>query len=386
MTWVEKALHYAVRPSGQTTNLIKGEAELTPDDGLVPGFSASGQDVWLSAAQYRSPGLVLSAVGARCGKVFLADFDAWGVVANTSVLLPEPGNSLRFLWYLLNCDHIWVKGGAAQPYVRVPESLQRRHSIPAVETQHRIADMLDTETARIDTLIQRKQSAAAAAHARLERMRWDLVTGRAASTERKNVTLAWADTLPESWPLIALSYLITSRYGFPFNSEGFTSDPAATPVVRIRDVLPNRVQTWTEEAAPGSAWVHNGDIVIGMDGDFNHVRWAGGPAAMNQRVCAVRSSSENLTDEYLTEVLGYPLRHINETVHFTTVKHLSFVNLTAEKIPAPPLVEQAIIVRELSRERDATDRLASATSRSIELLRLRRQSLITAAVTGQIEV
>ena len=256
---------------------------------------------------------------------------------------------------------------------------------PPLDTQRRIADMLDAETARLDTLIEKKQVAVGSTRARLERLRWDLVTGRSSSSARREVALAWADTLPETWPIVSLQYLITSKYGFPFKSDGFTSDPASTPVVRIRDVVPNRVQTWTEESPHGNVWLDNGDIVIGMDGDFNHVRWDGGRAALNQRVCSVRSSSENLTDDYLTEVLGYPLRHINETVHFTTVKHLSFADLMAEKIPVPPVADQAAIVRELSSERDATERLTSAANRSIELLRLRRQALITAAVTGEIE-
>jgi len=276
--------------------------------------------------------------------------------------------------------------GSTRSRLPLSSVLDIKLPLPSLEVQRRIADMLDAETARIDTLIEKKRAAVGSAQVRLERMRWDLMTGRISSAERREVALAWADTLPETWPLVTLQYLITSKYGFPFKSEGFTSDVASTPVVRIRDVVPNRVQTWTDELPAGDVWLDDGDIVIGMDGDFNHVRWEGGRAALNQRVCSVRSSSEILTDDFLTEVIGYPLRHINETVHFTTVKHLSFADLMAEKIPLPPVAAQTTIVRELASERDATERLAAAANRSIELLKLRRQALITAAVTGQIEV
>ena len=56
---------------------IKGQCADEPSDGLFPAFSASGQDVWVDAPNHEGPGLVLSAVGARCGKTFRAD-DRWG--------------------------------------------------------------------------------------------------------------------------------------------------------------------------------------------------------------------------------------------------------------------------------------------------------------------
>ena len=148
-------LKRALRAGGVSTGMIKGDASSTPGDGLVPSFSASGQDVWLPRATHFGPGLVLSAVGARCGKVFEAD-GAWSVVANTVVLTPQPGNHPRFLWYMVNDEGFWEKGGTAQPYVRVPETLARRVWLPAIEVQRAIADYLDHETARIDALIEKK--------------------------------------------------------------------------------------------------------------------------------------------------------------------------------------------------------------------------------------
>ena len=145
------ALRRALRPSGISTGLIKGASSSEAEDGFVPGYSASGQDVWLPKATHFGAGLVLSAVGARCGKVFLADGE-WSVVANTVVLIPQPGHNPRFLWYLTNNESFWVKGGTAQPYVRVPESLARKVWLPSLTEQCFIADFLDNETAQIDAI------------------------------------------------------------------------------------------------------------------------------------------------------------------------------------------------------------------------------------------
>jgi type I restriction enzyme S subunit len=70
--WVLAPAKYKIRPisGGQTTkNLVSSE----PSDGLYPAFSASGQDIWMETYGFDAEGVVLSAVGARCGKTFKAN-------------------------------------------------------------------------------------------------------------------------------------------------------------------------------------------------------------------------------------------------------------------------------------------------------------------------
>lgn len=258
--------------------------------------------------------------------------------------------------------------------------------VPPLDTQRRIADMLDAETARIDALIGKKRQASSAARRRFERRHWDLVTGTDIRQLRPMSSASWVPGLPAGWSAPALRYLISWKYGHPFRSDGFTEESAATPVVRIRDLVRNRVQTWTDEWPDPSSWIDDGEIVIGMDGDFNVVRWGGGQAALNQRVCAVESQHPGLSNDYLAEAIKYPLHYINETVHFTTVRHLSFADLLAQRIPLPPSEEQHHIAKEIGQERMTLLRLQDVTERSISLLQSRRQALITAAVTGEIEV
>ena len=81
--------------------LIKGDCADEPAEGLFPAFSASGQDVWIEKPDYATAAIVLSAVGARCGKTFKADGE-WGVVANTHCLFPDAQQCRDFLWYLTN--------------------------------------------------------------------------------------------------------------------------------------------------------------------------------------------------------------------------------------------------------------------------------------------
>lgn len=135
---------------------IKGEMSREPGERLAPAFSASGQDVWMpeELAQLNNPALVISAVGARCGKVFKQESnEPWGVVANTAVYSPGENSDLTFLWYQVNDENFWVRGGSAQPYVQFDRSLQQRIFLPPLETQQRIANYLDRETAEIDAAV-----------------------------------------------------------------------------------------------------------------------------------------------------------------------------------------------------------------------------------------
>ncbi len=122
--------------------IIKGTQSDRPGAGLVQGFSASGPDVWVTSADYNRPGVILSAVGARCGKTFLAE-GSWTSIANTHVLLPSPGVDHRWLWYLTNDESFWIRGGSAQPFVKVKDTLAKEVMVPPLPEQQRIVTLLD---------------------------------------------------------------------------------------------------------------------------------------------------------------------------------------------------------------------------------------------------
>jgi type I restriction enzyme S subunit len=101
--------------------------QLTVDmSGRISAFvrdSAWISDVWVTAADYNQPGIVISAVGARCGKTFFAEGE-WTTIANTQVLLPGQDIEPRWLWYRTNDEDFWIRGGTAQPFVKVRETLR----------------------------------------------------------------------------------------------------------------------------------------------------------------------------------------------------------------------------------------------------------------------
>lgn len=129
--------------------LIKGKLATAPGQGLFPAFSASGQDVWRDGYEYEGDAIVVSAVGARCGKAFRAS-GKWSAVANTHVVQAEPDVvDTDFLFLILNDEDFWEKGGTAQPFVKVRATFEREVALPPLGEQRRIVAKLGALTARL---------------------------------------------------------------------------------------------------------------------------------------------------------------------------------------------------------------------------------------------
>lgn len=190
----------------------------------------------------------------------------------------------------------------------------------------------------------------------------------------------WIRTeLPRSWEVARLRDHATVVNGYPFDSELFSAD-TGLPLVRIRDIA--RLETevrYAGEVVP-EALLKGGEILVGMDGDFNVARWKGADALLNQRVCSVRPA-RTVDARFLYYVLPAPLALINEFTYSTTVKHLSSFDVLKIRIPFPPLSQQRAIADYLDRETARIDALIAAKERVLGLLAEKRRALITRAVT-----
>lgn len=136
-------------------------------------------------------------------------------------------------------------------------------------------------------------------------------------------------TLPE---------VCTIQYGFPFDSSKFCS-AEGVPLVRIRDVVRGYSETYTTETAGENYIVKDGDLLIGMDGEFNIAYWKGGRAYLNQRVCRL-IPREDVDRDYIFYYMPKALKAIEDATPFVTVKHLSAKQLSKILIPLPDMKEQ----------------------------------------------
>ena len=204
--------------------LIKGECSDEPADHLYPAFSASGQDVWVEAPDHETSGLVLSAVGARCGKTFKAD-GKWGVVANTHCLFPASHQLRDFFWYLTNREDWWEKGGTAQPFVKVKETLDRPWCLPPPDEQLLIATFLDSETAKIDALIAEQQRLIELLQEKRQAVISHAVTkGLNPDAPMKDSGVEWLGEVPMHWGVTRLKHVTDLIVDCPHETPTYTED------------------------------------------------------------------------------------------------------------------------------------------------------------------
>jgi type I restriction enzyme, S subunit len=159
--------------------------------------------------------------------------------------------------------------------------------------------------------------------------------------------------------------------GFAFDSKYFNNKRNGLPVVRIRDVKRGSSETFFSGNYPETAIVKSGDLLVGMDGEFNLAYWKGGTALLNQRVCKIEAKEGVADIAYLRYALGVTLKRIEDRTPFSTVKHLSSEDLKDEAIFLPGLQQQRAIAARLRQ----ADRLRGMRTYSLEQCEELRRSI-----------
>lgn len=194
--------------------------------------------------------------------------------------------------------------------------------------------------------------------------------------------------IPEHWRWTLLIDVASILYGFPFNSEKFNEVHVGKPLIRIRDILAGKTNTYTDEWCPTQYKITAGDMLIGMDGNFQVGFWQSEDAWLNQRVCKITTNDDFLLQKFLFYYLPLVLKEINGTVSYSTVKHLSAKLLNGIVIPIPPLAEQKRIVAKIEELLPLIDRYEKAWSRLEEFNRRfpadMQKSLLQMAIQGKL--
>jgi type I restriction enzyme S subunit len=148
----------------------------------------------------------------------------------------------------------------------------------------------------------------------------------------------------KGWAVSKLSDLIRIQNGYAFDSK-FFNPQVGLPLVRIRSLKEGKEQeTFYSGSYDDKYIVADGDLLIGMDGEFGCYEWKGGMALLNQRVCRLQSFSSSLLPRFLFYGVNTYLKEIEAETGYTTVKHLSSKQIGEIKFPHPSLADQERIV------------------------------------------
>lgn len=148
--------------------------------------------------------------------------------------------------------------------------------------------------------------------------------------------------------------------GFPFFSSRFSTEEGV-PLIRIRDVLDSKIETYYTGSYLPMYVIRQGDILIGMDGDFHISKWNNQDALLNQRVLKIEVLDSNEMDlEFVFYWLQPFIKKVNDITAATTVKHLSVkdVKKAKGKIPKKPVQTKiGVILSNIDRAIESTQAL-----------------------------
>lgn len=304
--------------------------------------------------------IVISRSGASAGYVSFWNEPIF--ITDGFLIEPKQNTTHKFLFYLLKSKQSELSGiqrGAAIPHVTPSLINSINISLPDLHMQNRIASILSA----YDDLIENNQKQIKLLEEAAQRLykEW-FVDLRFPGWENTKIV----DGVPEGWERLPLPQIADIQYGFAFDGSLFNSSGYGTPIVRIRNIPDAETSDFTSEEASSEYLINNGDIIVGMDGEFHINSWAGGQAYLVQRTCCIRPKIEKMRG-WLLYSIHEPIKYFEKTIVGATVAHLGKKHLDSitllvptEELYAPFISifdKRQILMEENIKLREVRDRL-----------------------------
>ena len=187
--------------------------------------------------------------------------------------------------------------------------------------------------------------------------------------------------IPEGWKVLPLFDAVSVQYGFPFATEHFTEEETDVPVVRIRDILEGTTSAYSLEKADEKYHLNEGDVLVGMDGNFHMNFWHDNIAYLNQRCVRLRPHSDSTISsiQILHSIKPY-IKAKEQNAKGSTVGHLSDKDLKGLFL-VKPLNTETFNPRKIL---DGLLELVIENKRQILFLTKQRDELLSLLMNGQV--
>ncbi len=267
---------------------------------------------------------------------------------------------------------------------------------PAAEVELLLAH-LNRETARIDALVEKKTRFIELLREKRQALINHAVTkGLDPDVKMKDSGVEWLGEVPEHWSVKRIKFVAELESGHTPSKQNpelwidctipwvSLSDSAQ---LRTTDYVFDTSQCISEKGIESSSahLLPAGTVVFTRDATVGLAAIIGKSMAVSQHLIGWVPSSQ-VASEYLLRVFNAMAAWLDSLTAGATIKTIGMDDVRQLTMPLPPYTEQQAIIEFIQRERVKLDKLIDVTGRSIELLKERRSSLITAAVTGQIDL
>lgn len=271
-------------------------------------------------------------------------------------------------------------------------------TVPPVEEQQSIAVHLDRETARIDALVEKKTRFVELLREKRQALITHAVTkGLDPNVKMKDSGVEWLGDVPEHWAVCKVSFRYSVELGKMLDEKKLTKTSLVS-YLRNQDVQWGAINTQDlpemdiHPAELERYTVREGDLMVCEGGDVGRAAiWRGESSVFGYQKALhrlrPRSQDTDTAEFFFFSLLTAKKRGVfEESDSKATIAHLPAERFRQYRFAFPPKLEQREIAQHVRVESERLDVLLTKTELSIELLKERRAALITAAVTGQIDL
>ena len=268
----------------------------------------------------RKDDILYSVVGSFGIPVFMKEDKAFVFQRHIAILRPDNEKIVpRFLFYTMLTKDFYARAdaaaiGAAQRTVSLTALRNMEICIPDKIQQSKIVDTL----AAYYDLIENNQKQIKLLEETAQRLykEW-FVDLRFPGHEKTEII----DGVPVGWKKEKLIDIADVQYGYAFDGSLFNTQKEGMPIIRIRNIPSGITDDYTTEEADAQYIIHNGDIVVGMDGEFHINSWCGDDSYLVQRTCCMKPRNNEMKGWFLTAIYE-PIKYFEKTVVGATVAHL----------------------------------------------------------------
>jgi len=377
-----------------------GELRETVINGTKKNISKKAIETFSALRVYPMGSIAMAMYGATIGRLGIFGVDA--TTNQACCVMTSSGvidNKYLFYWlWAFRRDIINLSSGGGQPNINQEKVASLKISVPMMEEQTQIANFLDHETAKIDTLIEKQQQLIKLLKEKRQAVISHAVTkGLNPDAPMKDSGVEWLGEVPEHWKLVLFKYLVSQMGGATPDKGNVSFWNGNIPWVSPKDMKVDYISTSqdfiTDVAVKNSSTklVPDQSILMVVRGMILihsiPVALTTRPVTINQDMKALIPNKE-IQPEFLLFFLkgikDYILDFVETSAHGTKcLRTEDFENMC---LFIPPIDEQVAILSSIKTSLDKLDLLIQKAETAIELLKERRTALISAAVTGKIDV
>ncbi|MCG6285918.1 restriction endonuclease subunit S [Vibrio vulnificus] len=373
------------------------------DNGVFPVYSSQTQNNgclgFINTYDFDCKQITWTTDGANAGTVFLRE--GKHNCTNVCGTLQPINKNLNFSFYLYSLQYITQfhkRPDTNGAKIMNGEMAAISLCIPSDNEQQKIANFLDYETAKIDTLINKQEELIKLLKEKRQAVISHAVTkGLNPDAPMKDSGVEWLGEVPEHWDVTKFSYAIDFLEGPGILAADFHDE--GVPLLRIQNVkevfVTDNFKTYLDPLKVKEKWDHfrveKGDLLISASastGLISEVDERTVGAVPYTGLIRLKPMTQDITAGFIRYIVQSDLfyEQIKLLQTGSTIQHFGPIHLQQMKVILPPVDEQDKIVDQIQQSVKHIDSLIESAYRIIDLTKERKTALISAAVTGKIDV